>query len=733
MEHSELIAEMAYIEKLSTQERLKLARRRRMQQMKKWSQKEREVTGSKREKTALNEAQKRRRENKKNVLFVSSVMLLEAAARNDIEEVKALLEAGVDPDSTNEDGLTALHQCCIDDSEEMMRLLVQHNADVNAQDSEKWTPLHAAATCGHLHLAKFLIAKGANLLAVNADGNMPYDICEDDATLDYIEGEMASRGVTQTLIDETRSATETHMLNHLKNMKSKGQSLMFRDHQGATPLHIAAANGYVRVVEYLLGQNVPTEARDHDDWSPLHAAACWGHPDVLEMLVQNGANLHARTKNQETPYDICEDAELRDRIMQLINELETKRLHDHTRRIRRAHSNTRTQSVRRTSIREKTLTPKKEAQEEARIRLQLENKKKPLEDSPALGALRPVKEGEGSPMTSFPSVIADNSTITTVTKSSPTNKMVTTTTSSNRNSSNNNSSPATKRNSNRSPPSKTSSNRSPPSKSSSNRSSTSATSTSNRSSPTNSNTTTSAKDKFKVNEEEKELKKEQREKEKENTTVSSEEERCKAIIPTAVLPKRERDLAVRSNSITSNSSSSNSSPTKSETSLETKPNLSKDITDGPRLATPPVPPPRTSSSSRQEVISAGSNNSNGSGMVTHSGEGGSKIDIHVTVTVNPFSPGTLADLKKQRALSRASQSSYTLSPPSSTASTYSLSTSDYDSRPHPRGSEFSASSVRVDTVSYRPPASPSATPRKFCGNPSEVIGGVDAHSCCSLM
>ncbi|KAG7156325.1 phosphatase 1 regulatory inhibitor subunit 16B-like [Homarus americanus] len=410
MEHSELIAEMAYIEKLSTQERLKLARRRRMQQMKKWSQKEREITGSKREKTAQNEAQKRRRENRKSVMFINNVMLLEAAARNDIDEVQALLEAGVNPDSTNEDGLTALHQCCIDDSEEMMRLLVHHGADVNAQDSEKWTPLHAAATCGHLHLAKFLIAKGANLLAVNADGNMPYDICEDDATLDYIEGEMARRGVTQRLIDETRSATETQMLNDLKHMKSEGQSLMFRDHQGATPLHIAAANGYVRVVEYLLSQNVPTEVRDHDDWSPLHAAACWGHPDVLELLVQNGANLHARTKNQETPYDICEDAELRERIMQLISEQETKRIHDQTKRVRRTHSNTRTQSVRRTSIREKTLTPKKEAQEEARIRLQLENKKKPLqEDSPALGGLRAVEEGgESSPLTTFPAVIPAN-------------------------------------------------------------------------------------------------------------------------------------------------------------------------------------------------------------------------------------------------------------------------------------------------------------------------------------
>jgi len=34
----------------------------------------------------------------------------------------------------------------------------------------------------------------ANLLAVNADGNMPYDICEDEVTLDYIESEMAKRG-----------------------------------------------------------------------------------------------------------------------------------------------------------------------------------------------------------------------------------------------------------------------------------------------------------------------------------------------------------------------------------------------------------------------------------------------------------------------------------------------------------------------------------------------------------
>ena len=34
----------------------------------------------------------------------------------------------------------------------------------------------------------------AELLAVNADGNMPYDICEDELTLDFIESEMSKRG-----------------------------------------------------------------------------------------------------------------------------------------------------------------------------------------------------------------------------------------------------------------------------------------------------------------------------------------------------------------------------------------------------------------------------------------------------------------------------------------------------------------------------------------------------------
>lgn len=127
---------------------------------------------SRRDRNSNNNNAKKR----KHITFENSVVVLEAAARNDIDEVARLLESGVSPDATNEDGLTPLHQCCIDNNADMLTLLLDYGAFVNAKDSEKWTPLHAAATCGHLYLVKILINRGANLLAVNVDGNMPVRI-----------------------------------------------------------------------------------------------------------------------------------------------------------------------------------------------------------------------------------------------------------------------------------------------------------------------------------------------------------------------------------------------------------------------------------------------------------------------------------------------------------------------------------------------------------------------------
>ena len=78
------------------------------------------------------------------------------------------------------------------------------------------------------------------MLAVNADGNMPYDICEDEQTLDYIESEMAKRGITQELIDDTRAMVESQMLDDLKQLVANRYDINFKDEQGATPVCLSS-------------------------------------------------------------------------------------------------------------------------------------------------------------------------------------------------------------------------------------------------------------------------------------------------------------------------------------------------------------------------------------------------------------------------------------------------------------------------------------------------------------
>uniref|UniRef100_A0A8C3YU63 Protein phosphatase 1 regulatory subunit 16A n=1 Tax=Catagonus wagneri TaxID=51154 RepID=A0A8C3YU63_9CETA len=314
-EHLELLAEMPAVARMSAQERLKHAQRRRAQQVKAWAQAEKEAQARKGQRQRAEEAASGRRP--KRVLFPPGVALLEAAARDDLEEVRQLLESGVSPDLANEDGLTALHQSCIDDFREMVRQLLEAGATVNARDSECWTPLHAAATCGHLHLVELLIARGADLLAVNTDGNMPYDLCEDEPTLDRLETAMASRGITQDGIEEARAVPERRLLADVRCLLQVGADLDAPQDHGATLLHIAAANGFGEAAALLLEHGASPSARDLDGWEPLHAAAYWGQVHLLELLVAHGADLNSRSLTDDTPLDLCADEDVRAKLLEL--------------------------------------------------------------------------------------------------------------------------------------------------------------------------------------------------------------------------------------------------------------------------------------------------------------------------------------------------------------------------------------------------------------------------------
>ncbi|CAB3408528.1 unnamed protein product [Caenorhabditis bovis] len=310
MDHSELIAELPEIEKMTPQERIALAKDRRRLQLRRNEERERSLPPP--------------RPHRPRLKFSSEVELLEATCRADYSEVERLLNEGANPNLHNDDGLTPLHQCAIDDNQQIMLLLLERGANVNAQDTEQWTPLHAAACCAHINIVRILIAAGANLLAVNAEGNMPYDICDHEETLDVIESEMAARGITQQYIDEMRGAPEKAMLDDMKALHTQGRQLDARGPDGSTYLHVAAANGYYDVAAFLLRCGVSPLARDNDLWQPVHAAACWAQPDLIELICEYGGDIHAKTSTGESPMELCEDPTTR-QVIQTILQSEARR------------------------------------------------------------------------------------------------------------------------------------------------------------------------------------------------------------------------------------------------------------------------------------------------------------------------------------------------------------------------------------------------------------------------
>lgn len=79
-DHSELLAEMATVARLSASERLKHAQKRRAQQLKAWAQMEKESARGSRAKANKKKARLTK------VKFPEAVTLLEATARNDLDE-----------------------------------------------------------------------------------------------------------------------------------------------------------------------------------------------------------------------------------------------------------------------------------------------------------------------------------------------------------------------------------------------------------------------------------------------------------------------------------------------------------------------------------------------------------------------------------------------------------------------------------------------------------------------
>ncbi len=208
-----------------------------------------------------------------------SAALIASAKTADVEAVRLLLGADVDPDRADGDGMTALAWAVGGDDVATVEALTTAGASLaGSAGNDGMTLLMRAAQIGSLAVVQVLAEAGAPTDAQDDFGNT--------ALLQAAAG--GHRDVAAYLL--ARGANPD---------SSTTQS-------GATPLGVSAARGDAPMVALLLGYGASTEVRESAfGLTPLAVAAFKGHLEVARLLLQAGADVSAVDRDDQTPLAIA--------------------------------------------------------------------------------------------------------------------------------------------------------------------------------------------------------------------------------------------------------------------------------------------------------------------------------------------------------------------------------------------------------------------------------------------
>ena len=196
--------------------------------------------------------------------------LLLASCLGYADVVENLLAKGADVDYRNSYHATALMWACYNGKKDVVKKLLAHRADVNAVD--KWNAGAAvyAAGAGHRAILEVLAANGSDLHRRAEDG-------------------------TALVL-----AAQNGHLDVVKFLLSKDVEVNITGKDGSTALILAAGKGHAEIAKLLLSKGAQINTQSKDGTSALMAAAGSGHLKVVNVLLERGATVNMKNERDLT-------------------------------------------------------------------------------------------------------------------------------------------------------------------------------------------------------------------------------------------------------------------------------------------------------------------------------------------------------------------------------------------------------------------------------------------------
>jgi ankyrin repeat protein len=276
------------------------------------------------------------KEKNSSVEAVSGVSEAEATA---LASTRAYLAAGGDPNAIEDAyGNYRLHNAARSGYVSVVKLLLEHGANIESRDSGDETPLVAAARSRSPQIVRILLGAGADVNAAGNFGSTAMHPAAAGETADCTEilALLLQRGAKTDKHGGSDRYTPLHWAAHcglIKNTRvllDAGASMEALDAQGDTPLHLAIMEQHFDVAKLLVARGAKLDLRSasglgdlvylrqnlkpacvngkHEGWpgwTPLHYAAVGGQVKAVEFLLGQGADVDARGKSRDTPLRVA--------------------------------------------------------------------------------------------------------------------------------------------------------------------------------------------------------------------------------------------------------------------------------------------------------------------------------------------------------------------------------------------------------------------------------------------